>query len=396
MAWLALGIPLLETRLHAPRRRRGIVDRPRLRARLDQHEQPALTLVSAPAGFGKTTLVAELFADSSVTAWLSLDRSDNAPVLFWTYVVAALRTAEPDVGATAWALLQTPQVELESVVANLLNDLLAVGHDLVLVLDDYHLIELPEIHQAMSFLVEQLPPQIHLVIATRADPPLPLASLRARGELLEYRAADLRFTAGEAAAYLNDEMGLAVADGDIDVLEARTEGWIAALQLAARSMQGRDDVASFIAGFAGDDRFILDYLVGEVLERQADDVRSFLLETSVLDTLTGPLCDAVTGRPGGRTTLEQLDRSNLFLVPLDDRRTWYRYHHLFADVLRARLQHEHPDLLPCRSPRRRPGRRDARGSRSGAGTGGRPRSVGRGPLQRGSRRCSGRHRRTRR
>ena len=346
MAWLALGIPLLETRLHAPRRRRGIVDRPRLRARLDQHEQPALTLVSAPAGFGKTTLVAELFADSSVTAWLSLDRSDNDPVLFWTYVVAALRTAEPDVGATAWALLQTPQVELESVVANLLNDLLAVGHDLVLVLDDYHLIELPEIHQAMSFLVEQLPPQIHLVIATRADPPLPLASLRARGELLEYRAADLRFTAGEAAAYLNDEMGLAVADGDIDVLEARTEGWIAALQLAALSMQGRDDVASFIAGFAGDDRFILDYLVGEVLERQADDVRSFLLETSVLDTLTGPLCDAVTGRPGGRTTLEQLDRSNLFLVPLDDRRTWYRYHHLFADVLRARLQHEHPDLLP--------------------------------------------------
>ena len=183
------------------------------------------------------------------------------------------------------------------------------------------------------------------MIATRADPPLPLAGLRARGELLEYRAADLRFTPDEAAAYLNEAMGLAIEPADVDVLETRTEGWIAALQLAALSMQGRDDVTSFISEFAGDDRFILDYLVGEVLDRQGDEVRRFLLDTSVLNTLTGPLCDAVTGRSGGRATLEQLDRSNLFLVPLDDRRTWYRYHHLFADMLRARLADEQPERL---------------------------------------------------
>src|SRR3954447_13485714 len=284
-------IPLVETRLHAPRRRRAIVHRPRLRDRLDLREPPVLTLVSAPAGFGKSTLVAELFADGPATAWLSLDRRDNEPTLFWTYVVAALRTAVPEVGADAWSRLQEPQADTESIVATLLNDLLAVDHDLVLVLDDYHLIESAEIHEAMSFLVEHLPSQVHLVIASRADPPLPLASLRARGELLEYRAGDLRFTADEAAAYLNEEMGLAIDGADIDVLEARTEGWIAALQLAALSMQGRDDVTSFIAGFAGDDRFVIDYLAGEVLERQGDDVRGFLLETSILQTLTGPLCD---------------------------------------------------------------------------------------------------------
>lgn len=345
-AWLARGIPLLETRLHAPRRRHGIVDRPRLRERLERREQPALTLVSAPAGFGKSTLVAELFADGPATAWLSLDPRDSEPARFWTYVVAALRTAEPGVGSGADALLQVPQSEMESVVATLLNDLQALDHDLVLVLDDYHVIESSEIHETMSFLVDHLPPQVHLVIASRADPPLPLARLRARGELLEYRAADLRFSAYEAAAYLNEKMGLAITPEGIEVLEARTEGWIAALQLAALSMQGRDDVTSFITGFAGDDRFILDYLVGEVLERQRADVRGFLLHTSVLHTLTGPLCDTVTGRPGGRAMLEELDRANLFIVPLDDRRTWYRYHHLFADVLRARLLDQEPGLVP--------------------------------------------------
>ncbi len=339
-------IPLLETKLHAPRRRRGTVARPRLRERLDRRGQPALTLVSAPAGFGKTTLVADWFADGPATAWLSLDRRDNEPALFWTYVVAALQTAEPDVGASAGTLLQVPQSDMDAVVATLLNDLNAVAHDLVLVLDDYHVIESADIHQAVSLLVERLPPQIHLVIASRADPPLPLAGLRARGELLEYRAADLRFTAEEASAYLNEEMGLAIDPADLEVLDGRTEGWIAALQLAALSMQGRDDVGSFIAGFAGDDRFILDYLVGEVLERQDQDTRTFLLETSVLSTLTGSLCDAVTARPGGRATLERLDRANLFLLPLDDRRTWYRYHHLFADVLRVRLLEEEPSGVP--------------------------------------------------
>jgi LuxR family maltose regulon positive regulatory protein len=198
----------------------------------------------------------------------------------------------------------------------------------------------------VAFLLEHLPPNVRLVIATRADPPLPIASLRVRGALLEIRAADLRFTTDEATAYLNDAMGLSLRPSDVEALEARTEGWIAALQLAALSMQGRDDVAAFIAGFAGDDRFVLDYLVGEVLDRQSNDVQTFLLDTSILSALSGPLCDAVTGRPGGKATLAHLDRANLFLVPLDDRRTWYRYHHLFADVLQARLLDERPGEVP--------------------------------------------------
>ena len=198
----------------------------------------------------------------------------------------------------------------------------------------------------MAFLLEHLPPQVHLVIASRADPPLPLARLRGRGELVEIRAADLRFTADEAAAYLNEVMGLALTAEDVAALEGRTEGWIAALQLAALSMQGRDDVAGFIAGFAGDDRYIVDYLVEEVLQRQPDRVRSFLLQTSILSRLNGSLCDAVTGQDGGKAMLEALDRGNLFLVPLDDRRQWYRYHHLFADVLQARLLDEQPEDVP--------------------------------------------------
>ncbi|MCU1497630.1 MAG: ATP-dependent transcriptional regulator, MalT-like, LuxR family [Acidimicrobiales bacterium] len=301
--------------------------------------------MSAAAGFGKTTLVAEWFADGPATAWLSLDRRDNDPALFWTYVVAALQFATPAAGATARALLEAPQPSFDAVVATLLNDLHAVAHEVVLVLDDYHVIDSPEIHEAVAFLLTHLPPHVHLVIASRADPPLPLATLRARGDLLEIRAADLRFTSGEAAAYLNDAMDLTLAPADVELLEARTEGWIAALQLAALSMQGREDIAGFIAEFAGDDRFILDYLVGEVLDRQSTDVRSFLLQTSILGRLTGPLCDAVTDREGSRTTLEQIERANLFLVPLDDRRAWYRYHHLFADVLRARLLDEAPGQL---------------------------------------------------
>ena len=219
-------------------------------------------------------------------------------------------------------------------------------NDIVLVLDDYHVVDAHDIQGGMAFLLEHLPPQIHLVITTRADPALPLARLRARGELVEIRAADLRFTPDEAAAYLNEVMGLDLAARDVAALEGRTEGWIAALQLAALSMQGRDDIAGFIAGFAGDDRYIVDYLVEEVLQRQPDNVRSFLLQTSILGRLSGPLCDAVTGQDGGKAMLEALDRGNLFLVPLDDRRRWYRYHHLFADVLRAHLLDEQPDQVP--------------------------------------------------
>ena len=338
-------IPLLETKLHAPRRRDGTVRRPRLRERLAQRVQPAVTVVAAPAGFGKTTLLTELFADVPASAWLSLDHRDDDPTRFWTYLIAALQTSEPDVGRDAQALLQLPQVDFDRIIATLLNDLDAVDHELMVLLDDYHVIESPEIHRTMAFLVDHLPAHVRLVIASRVDPPLPLASMRARGDLLEYRAPDLAFTTEEVAAYLHDTMGLAVEPSDVEVLEARTEGWIAALQLAALSMRDRADLTAFIAGFAGDDRFVLDYLVGEVLERQTDTLRSFLLETSVLDALSGPLCDAVTGRGDGQSTLEYLDRSNLFLVPLDDRRAWYRYHHLFADMLRARLLHERPDRV---------------------------------------------------
>ena len=225
----------------------------------------------------------------------------------------------------------------------MLNELAAASNDVDLVLDDYHLVDGPDVHDGMTFLLEHLPPHVHLVISSRADPLLPLARLRARGELVEVRAADLRFTPDEAAAYLNDVIGLDLAAHDIAALEGRTEGWIAALQLAALSMQGRTDIGGFIAGFAGDDRYIVDYLVEEVLQRQTEQVRTFLLRTCLLDRLNGPLCDAVTGEPGGKATLEALDRANLFLVPLDDSRDWYRYHHLFADMLQAHLTDERPD-----------------------------------------------------
>jgi LuxR family maltose regulon positive regulatory protein len=342
---VADGIVLLTTKLHPPRRRRTLVARPRLRDRAARNEHPALTLVSAPAGFGKTTLVADWFAGERTTAWLSLDARDDDPEQFWRYVLAALATVTPDVSADTSALLQSGRVPLETVVGMLINDLETAAQDIVLVLDDYHVITAPEIHGSLAFLLEHLPPQLSLVIVTRADPPLPLASLRADGDLLEVRAADLRFTADEAAEYLNGAMELTLTAADVDVLEARTEGWIAALQLAALSMQGRSDPASFISEFAGDDRFILDYLADEVLERQTPRIRDFLLDTSILSRLTGPLCAAVTGQDDAKAILDELDRSNLFLVPLDDRRTWYRYHHLFGDVVRARLLDEQPDRV---------------------------------------------------
>jgi LuxR family maltose regulon positive regulatory protein len=339
------GIVLLITKLHPPRRRRTLIARPRLRDLATRRGHPALTLVSAPAGFGKTTLVADWFAGERTTAWLSLDAHDNDPEKFWTYVLAALATVTPDLSEDTAALLQGRQAPLKTVVATLINDLETASQDIVLVLDDYHVITAPEIHDSVTFLLEHLPPQLSLVIVTRADPPLPLASLRADGALLEVRAADLRFTADEAAEYLNGAMELTLTTTDVDVLEARTEGWIAALQLAALSMQGRSDPASFISEFAGDDRFILDYLADEVLERQTARIRDFLLDTSILSRLTGPLCAAVTGRHDAKAILDELDRSNMFLVPLDDRRTWYRYHHLFGDVVRARLLDEQPDRI---------------------------------------------------
>ena len=346
--------PLLETKLYVPRSRRGLVPRPRLSERLDRGIASKLTLVSAPAGFGKTTLLTEWLAagpaapaGERLAAWLSLDRGDNDPASFWTYVIAALRTVASGVGESALALLQAPQPPpIETVLTALLNDLGATAAEIVLVLDDYHVIDARDVQDGMAFLLDHLPPWLHVVIASRADPALPLARWRARGELVETRAADLRFTPDEAAAYLNEMMGLQLTARDVAALEGRTEGWIAALQLAALSMQGRDDVAGFIAGFAGDDRYVVDYLAEEVLQRQPDPVQAFLLQTSILGRLSGPLCDAVTGQGGGKAMLETLERGNLFLVPLDDRRRWYRYHHLFADVLQARLLDEQPGQVP--------------------------------------------------
>ena len=337
---------LLSTKLHAPRPRRGAVRRPRLTNRLaGDHEAPALTLVSAPAGFGKTTLLAEWLAHTKRTAWFSIDAGDNEPGVFWAYVVTALQSVEPGVGHRAMAILGSSPASAEPALASLLNDLDALDDDIVLVLDDYHVIESTDIHQALTFVLEHLPRSVHLVIGSRSDPPLPLPRLRARGELVEIRAADLRFTTEEAASYFNAVTGLSLNGDDVAALERRTEGWIAALQLAALSMQGRDDVGVFIENFTGDDRFVVDYLAEEVLERQPQAIRDFLLHTSVLNRLTGSLCDALTGGRDGKVMLETLDRANLFIVPLDDHRSWYRYHHLFGDVLHARLLDARSDIV---------------------------------------------------
>jgi LuxR family maltose regulon positive regulatory protein len=338
--------PLLESKYRVPGTRADAVARPRLSQRLGEVCRSAVAVLSAPAGFGKTTLLAEWLAavpaDEASVAWVSLDHRDNDPALFWTYIVTSAQKATNALGMTALQLLASSPPAVEAAIAALLNDLNGLSKDLLLVLDDYHLIEASDVHDGMTFLLEHQPPQLHVILATRVDPPLPLARMRARGQLTELRAADLRFTEAEASAYLNGPMGLTLTEHDVATLDERTEGWIAALQLAALSMQGREDVSGFIAGFAGDDRYVVDYLAEEVLARQPSDVRDFLLETSILERLTGPLCDAVTGRYGGKATLVGLERANLFLVPLDDRRQWWRYHHLFADVLRAHLFEDAP------------------------------------------------------
>ncbi len=348
-----MATPLLETKLFVPRPPRGVVPRPRLQALLDRTRSAKLLLVSAPAGFGKTTLLADWLAggalaqgDEPATAWLSLDRGDNDAETFWTYVIAALRRVQPDLGTSELALLQSPQPPpVEALLTTLLNSLAATGREMLLVLDDYHFVDSQGVHDGIAFLLEHMPPRLHLAIVTRADPPWPLARLRARGDLVEVRAADLRFTQEETAAYLNEAMNLELVASQVAALEGRTEGWIAALQLAAISLQGRDDVEGFIDGFTGGDRYVIDYLAEEVLPRQPDRVQTFLLQTSILRGLTGSLCDAVTSQVGGKAMLEALDRGNLFLVPLDDNRHWYRYHHLFADVLRSRLLDEQPELV---------------------------------------------------
>lgn len=340
-------LPLLETKLYLPQWSADLVSRPRLIDRI--HPQRKLTLVSAPAGFGKTTLLAEWVAalPTRPVAWVSLDPSDNDPAVYWTYLITALQNIQPSLGERSLALLQSPQPPpIESILMTLLNELAAVEGEFVLILDDYHAISTQAIHDGMGFLLSHLPPQMHLNIASRADPPLSLARLRSHGALTELRVSDLRFTPEEAAAFLNRVMGLEVSAADVAALEKRTEGWIAGLQLAALSMQGRNDLPGFIAAFSGDDRYIVDYLLEEVLQRQSDRVRHFLLQTAVLERLSGSLCDAVTDQSNGQGMLETLERANLFLIPLDNKRQWYRYHHLFADVLQAHALMEWPKQIP--------------------------------------------------
>ncbi len=345
-----MASPLVETKLFIPRLRSGGLPRQRLTQRLRQGMAAKLTLVSAPAGFGKTTAVVAWLAESSPqprsVAWLSLDADDNVPRAFWTYVVTALRRALPTVGEDALRLLESRNAVVDSALATVLNELAALPQEVVLVLDDYHFIDHEAITSGMSFLLERLPTTVHVVLSTRADPALPLARFRAHGDLVEVRAGDLRFTPVEVAAYVDGAVGPSLDTQQVAILEERTEGWIVALQLAALSMNGRTDVADFIASFSGDDRYVVDYLVEEVLHRQTPEVREFLVDTCILDRLSAPLCDAVTGQLGGKVMLEELERANLFVVPLDAQRRWYRYHHLFADVLRAHLKDDRAGDIP--------------------------------------------------
>ncbi|MDQ0079329.1 LuxR C-terminal-related transcriptional regulator [Arthrobacter oryzae] len=348
-----MAMSMLATKFHVPAPRRHAVARPRLVDPLLSESRAGrkLTLVCAPAGFGKTTLLSQSVhrvraAEPEVrVAWLSLDAGDNDPARFLTHLIAGMHGVDADIGSRAQALLDATQAAAaEPVLVALINDLAQVGTSFIAVLDDYHAIEARPVHDAVAFLLDHSPPQLHLAIASRSDPPLPLSRLRVRDQMTELRAADLRFSAKEAQAFLNDCMGLSLSAEHIFALEARTEGWAAGLQLAALSLRGHADVTGFIGAFTGSNRFILDYLVEEVLQRQPEHVRSFLMRTAVLDRLSGPLCDAVTGQGGSSAVLDGLERANLFVVPLDDRRQWYRYHHLFADVLRARASHEEPDL----------------------------------------------------
>ena len=343
-----MSTPILTTKLYVPPPRPHAVLRPRLTGRLNEGLHRKLTLISAPAGFGKTTLLGEWVAGCErPAAWLSLDEADSDPTRFLAYLVAALQTIAPNIAEGVLGMLQSPRPPpTEAVLTTLLNETATIEDDLALVLDDYHVIDARAVDDALAFVLEHLPPWMHLIISTREDPHLPLARLRARGQLGELRAADLRFTPSEAAEFLEGVMGLDLSAEDIAALEDRTEGWIAGLQLAALSMRGREDVAGFIRAFAGDNRYVVDYLVEEVLQRQPERVRSFLLQTSILERLSGPLCDAVTDQERSNALLEALERGNLFVVPLDDRRHWFRYHHLFADVLRARLMEEQPDRAP--------------------------------------------------
>jgi ATP/maltotriose-dependent transcriptional regulator MalT len=340
----------LATKVNPPAGARERVSRPALLDRLVSGEPRRLTLVSAPAGWGKTTLLAEWAADlreQRAFAWLALDRADNDPVRFWGYVIEALRTVEPALASTSLAALGVPGTDpAEVVLAPLLNELAELDRRIVLALEDYHLIQEPDVHDGLALFVDRLPPTIELVIATRLDPPLPLPRLRAHGEMLELRANELRFGEEEAEELLRAAVGARLTNEDVERLVQRTEGWAAGLYLAALSLSGRPDASAFIAAFAGDDRHVVDYLGGEVLDGLDEKTRGFLVRTSILERVSAPLCDHLLVSGDAAGVLLDIERANLFLVPLDARREWYRYHHLFADLLRHELERSEPEAVP--------------------------------------------------
>ncbi len=341
-------VEILNTKLFIPRPRINLVSRPRLINRLNAGLEKKLTLIAAPAGFGKTTLLSEWIPKSPrPVTWLFLDEGDNDPTQFWAYFIASLQGIYPDLGSSAFALIQSPQAPpVKSILTELINDLSAFSDPFACVLDDYHFIDSQPIHEALSFLIDHQPANMHVVITTREDPDLPLARLRARDHLNEIRAFDLRFTHEEMGAFLRGVMGLELSKQDVAALEDRTEGWAVGLQLAGLSLQGQPDPKAFIAEFSGSHRYILDYLTDEVLQRQPESTKSFLLHTAILERLSGPLCDAVTGRDDSDRLLAHLEAANLFVIPLDKERRWYRYHHLFSDLLRSQMARSQPELIP--------------------------------------------------
>lgn len=344
-----MEFPLITTKLLKPTLRQGVVSRPTLLDCVSKGSTGKITLISASSGYGKTTLMAEWLSEHGKgfpTTWVSLDKGDNDPVRFLSYLIAALQNVQDGLGQDTGAMMHGAQNPTdESILSVLVNELSSIPQDFVLVFEDYHVIELRETHQMMIFLLDHLPPQMHMVILTRSDPPFPLARMRARGELTEIRARDLRFSHDEASMLLRNMVGSHLSKDDINILLDRTEGWITGLQLAALSIQGRKDASEMIASFGGGHEYIVDYLIEEVLELQPDGMKMFLMQTSILSRMNGSLCNALTGQSDGETTLENLEKANLFVNALGGEQRWYRYHHLFADVMNNRLQRFFPDQI---------------------------------------------------
>ena len=336
---------LLATKTRQPQLPLHWITRPRLSGKLREALRCKLLLISAPAGYGKTTLVIEALRDShKPIGWISLDASENNPINFWAYFITALQNVVPTGGQPIINALQSPQPPpADWLLTNLINMITGIPDDFALVLDDYHVISSPNIHEAMQFLIEHLPPQAHLIIITRSDPPWPLARWRVKGDIAEFRAGDLSFTAEETAAFIRDITGKTLVESDLATLESRTEGWIAGIKMAVLSLQGKKDISGYIKAFSGTNRYILDYLAEEVLDQQPPDIKQFLIETSILENLSGPLCDTITERSDSQNKLHQLELANLFISPLDDERHWYRYHQLFATILRHQLAKEVPE-----------------------------------------------------